>query len=110
MFVLASRTASDGDTEGTPVAAIEAATYGVPVVATRHAGLPEVLPADAAARGYLVAEGDVQALADAIVRLASSLEERRAWGQACLSFARARTDESREAHDLATALAAAEVP
>ncbi|HET7564182.1 MAG TPA: glycosyltransferase, partial [Gemmatimonadaceae bacterium] len=65
IFVLASKVAPTGDTEGTPVAIIEAATLGLPVVATDHAGIPDLLPADAAARGFLVPEGDVQALSGA---------------------------------------------
>jgi colanic acid/amylovoran biosynthesis glycosyltransferase len=89
LFVLASKEGDSGDTEGTPVAVMEAATLGIPVVATRHAGIPEVLPADALARRFLVPEGDVPALAAALARLGSSEKMRADWGAACARHARA---------------------
>jgi colanic acid/amylovoran biosynthesis glycosyltransferase len=89
LFVLASKADDSGDTEGTPVAVMEAATLGVPVVATRHAGIPEILPADALPRGFLAPEGDVPALAAALARLGSSEQMRRDWGAACARHARA---------------------
>lgn len=103
LFVLASRTAPNGDTEGTPIALIEAATLGVPCVATAHAGIPEILPPEARRLGYLVEERDRDGLAVAIVRLARSHEERARWGQACLAHARLRS-QAREARDLSDAL------
>jgi colanic acid/amylovoran biosynthesis glycosyltransferase len=87
LFVLASKADDSGDTEGTPVAVMEAATLGIPVVATRHAGIPEVLPADALARGFLVPEGDVPTLTAALARLGSSEETRADWGAACARHA-----------------------
>ena len=87
MFVLASKAAPSGDSEGTPVAVIEAATLGVPVVATRHAGIPDLLPPDAAERGFLVPEGDVHALSAAIARLAADVGLRRDWAGRCRAHA-----------------------
>ena len=83
IFVLASRSADDGDTEGTPVSILEAASLGVPVVTTRHAGIPETLPPEAAREGFLVEEGDLAALSSALARLMASSELRRQWGEAC---------------------------
>jgi colanic acid/amylovoran biosynthesis glycosyltransferase len=103
VFLLASRTAPDGDTEGTPVALIEAATLGLPCIGTAHAGIPEILPPEATASGYAVPERDSAALAAAIVRLARDPVERRRWGRACLVHARARTPE-REARETVGAL------
>ena len=57
VFVLSSRT------EGTPVALFEAMSAGVPVVATRVGGVPDVLGDDGA---LLVDSGDSDALAAAI--------------------------------------------
>lgn len=63
-----SVTAPDGDAEGTPVAILEAQALALPVVATRHAGIPEVVVEGESA--LLADEHDVEALAGAIVRLA----------------------------------------
>jgi colanic acid/amylovoran biosynthesis glycosyltransferase len=67
-FVQHSLVAENGDSEGTPVAVIEAQMSGLPVVATRHAGIPDVVLDGET--GFIVEEGDVDAMADAMVRLA----------------------------------------
>jgi glycosyltransferase involved in cell wall biosynthesis len=67
-FVQHSVTAADGDSEGTPVAILEAQMSGLPVVATRHAGIPEVVvPGET---GFLVDEGDVIGMAAMMTKLA----------------------------------------
>ncbi|QPN60702.1 glycosyltransferase [Synechococcus sp. CBW1002] len=66
-FLQHSLTAPDGDQEGSPVAVLEAQLSGLPVVATRHAGIPEVV--QHGVTGLLVEEGDVAAMAEAIRRL-----------------------------------------
>ena len=57
-----------GDQEGTPVALIEAQMAGVPVVSTQHAGIPAVVLNGRT--GFLVPEGDVEGMAEAILKLA----------------------------------------
>ena len=110
IFLQGSRTASNGDTEGTPIALLEAATLGLPIVATSHAGIPEMLPPDAATSGFLVGERAVTAMSAAIVRLAGSQDERRDWARACMACARRRT-QAREGRELSDALrAVATVP
>jgi glycosyltransferase involved in cell wall biosynthesis len=42
-FVQHSIRASNGDAEGTPVAILEAAATGLPVISTRHMGIPEAV-------------------------------------------------------------------
>ena len=69
-----------GDCEGTPVAVIEAMMSGVPVVATRHAGIGEIITHGR--NGYLVEERDVAAMSDAMIRLAESPETAKAMGRA----------------------------
>lgn len=66
-FVQHSVTAPDGDAEGTPVAVLEALASGLPVVATRHAGIADAVVDGQT--GYLVDEYDVQAMADRLVRV-----------------------------------------
>jgi glycosyltransferase involved in cell wall biosynthesis len=57
-----------GNQEGTPVALIEAQMAGLPVVSTLHAGIPAVVIHGRT--GFLVAEGDVEGMAAAMLRLA----------------------------------------
>lgn len=66
-FVQHSLVASDGDSEGSPVAVMEAQLSGLPVVATHHAGIPEVVVDGET--GLLVDEGDVAGMAIAMTRL-----------------------------------------
>ena len=73
LFVAPSVTARDGDMEGIPVALMEAMASGVPVVATRHSGIPELIEDQVS--GVLVAERDVDALA-ATLRLLVDHPER----------------------------------
>lgn len=68
VFVQHSVTAADGDSEGTPVSVMEAAGAGLPVVATRHGGIPDVV-ADGET-GFVVEEGDLNGMAAAMLRLA----------------------------------------
>jgi glycosyltransferase involved in cell wall biosynthesis len=67
-FVQHSLQASTGNREGTPVAVMEAGASGLPAVATRHAGIPEVVVHGAT--GLLVDEGDVVAMTSAMQQLA----------------------------------------
>lgn len=66
VLVLPSLTTSRG-TEGFGIVLLEAMSHGVPVVASRCGGIPEVV-GDA---GILVPQGDARALAEALSRLMS---------------------------------------
>ena len=67
MFVQHSVTDPDGKIEGFPVAIAEAMFTALPVVSTRHSGIPEHVRDGAT--GFLVAEGDVAGMAAAMARL-----------------------------------------
>lgn len=71
-FVQHSVVAENGDSEGTPVSIIEAAATGLPVVSTRHAGIPDVVVEGET--GLLVDEGDVRGMAEHMARLALDAE------------------------------------
>ena len=67
-FVQHSVVAPDGDMEGMPVSVIEAGASGLPVVSTRHSGISDVVVDGVT--GFLVDEGDVDAMAAKMSELA----------------------------------------
>lgn len=80
VFVQHSVTAPNGDKEGTPNTVLEAAACELPVVSTRHAGIPEaVLDGQT---GWLVEEHDVDAMAQHMLRLIQNTDEAMRMGMA----------------------------
>ena len=64
--------------EGVPVVLMEAMATGLPVVATRIAGIPELV--EHGVNGHVVAPGDAEALAGALSELLDDPEARAAMG------------------------------
>ncbi len=79
-FVQHSVITADNDHEGTPLSILEAMASGVPVVATRHAGIPDAV--EDGVSGLLCAEQDVRTMAMNLVRLASDPSLAGTLGQA----------------------------
>jgi colanic acid/amylovoran biosynthesis glycosyltransferase len=90
VFVLPSRTAKSGDMEGIPVALMEAMAQGMPVLATRHSGTPELV--EHGVSGLLCEEGDPTALAANMAALVASPERWPAMGAAGAAKVRAEFD------------------
>jgi colanic acid/amylovoran biosynthesis glycosyltransferase len=67
VFVLNCRTDSAGTKEGLPIATLEAASTGLPVISTYHAGIPESI--NHGETGLLVNEYDNHSLAQAMLSL-----------------------------------------
>jgi glycosyltransferase involved in cell wall biosynthesis/SAM-dependent methyltransferase len=88
VFMQHSVIAPSGDREGTPVAILEAGAAAVPVVATRHEGIADVVVDGET--GLLVEEGDVDGMAAAVADLLLDSERAQLLGQA----ARRRIEES----------------
>ncbi|HWB40203.1 MAG TPA: glycosyltransferase [Gemmatimonadales bacterium] len=99
VLVAPSVTAADGDEEGIPNVLKEAMASGMPVVATRHAGIPELVEDDVS--GFLVPERDPAALADALQRLAGAPGRWAAMGRA----GRAKVEREYDIHSLNDRLA-----
>lgn len=93
VFVQHSLIAPDGDREGAPVAIAEAGAAGVPVVATRHEGIAEIVVDGET--GLLVEEGDVAAMAHALTELLGDRTRARRMGLA--ASGRIATTRSRAA-------------
>lgn len=66
-FVQHSVITAENDHEGTPLSILEAMASGLPVIATRHGGIPDVVEEDVS--GLLCDEKDVNAMAGHILRL-----------------------------------------
>ena len=84
--------------EGTPVTAIEALAAGKPVVATRVGGIPDVVRDGE--DGFLVAPGDVEALADRLAELATDDKLRERMGEAARARVRERYSVQRLVDDV----------
>lgn len=67
LFAQHSVEAASGGMEGTPVAVLEAGATGLPVVATRHGGIPDVVKDEET--GLLFEERDVAGMARRMLRL-----------------------------------------
>lgn len=92
VVVTPSRTAADGDAETLCYVNVEAQARGLPVVTTRHGGIPEGVAPEAA---VLVPEGDPRSLATAIDALLDHPEEWAAMGRAGRAFVEDRFDLDR---------------
>jgi colanic acid/amylovoran biosynthesis glycosyltransferase len=77
-FVQHSVKATYGDSEGTPVAVLEAGASGLPVVATRHGGMKDAVVHGET--GFLVNERDIDGMAAYMLKLAQEPELAAALG------------------------------
>ncbi|GAB2724591.1 glycosyltransferase [Halomonas garicola] len=90
LLAIPSVTALSGDTEGLPMAILEAASLGIPVVGTWHSGIPEAIVDGKT--GFLVAERDTEALAERLHVLLADQGRRRAMGLEARAFCESRFD------------------
>ena len=79
-FVQHSIVAQNGDSEGTPVAVLEAAAAGLPVISTIHAGIPDVVIDGET--GLLVEEHDVDGMAYNMIKLLDNIQLAKKLGAA----------------------------
>lgn len=80
VLLVPSRTAANGDQEGTPTVICEGSAAGLPVVSTVHAGIPEQV--EHGRTGLLVPERDVAGMAAALRELQRDPDRRAALGVA----------------------------
>lgn len=91
LFVLACKTAKDGNQEGIPNVLMEAMATGRPVISTRHAGIPELIEHNQT--GFLVPEKRPLQLAEMINR---TLDSSASWPQ-LIAQAREKVEQQ---HDI----------
>jgi colanic acid/amylovoran biosynthesis glycosyltransferase len=77
-FIQHSVLTSENDSEGTPVGILEASAAGLPVISTRHAGIPDIVIHEKT--GLLVEELDIVAMAASIIHLAKSRNQAQQMG------------------------------
>lgn len=90
-FVIACKTAKDGNQEGIPNVLMEAMATGRPVISTYHAGIPELIQNGVS--GYLVSENASKQLAEAMEKVMNNPEQL----PAMTDLARKRVEER---HDI----------
>lgn len=90
VFVQHSITASTGDMEGWPVAIAEAMGIGLPVIATRHAGITDQV--DHNDSGFLVNENDWEEMSQRMEEMALDPESRLRMGKRAAEIASSRFD------------------
>lgn len=84
-FVQHSVTTSQDDREGTPLAILEALSSGLPVIATRHAGIADVVQDGIS--GLLCEERDIAAMAENMLRVATDPDLADRLGRAGRAYA-----------------------
>jgi glycosyltransferase involved in cell wall biosynthesis len=93
-FVQHSIIANDGDSEGTPVSVLEAQASSLPVIATIHGGIPDVVINGKT--GILVKEMDIEGMAAAMIELINNKELAKQMGN--LGRQRIKDNFSMETH------------
>jgi colanic acid/amylovoran biosynthesis glycosyltransferase len=104
-FAQHSVTPSYGDAEGTPNTILEAGAAALPVVATRHAGIADVVVDGAT--GFLVEERDFEGMARQLVTLLSDPERCREIGAAARQHIRENFSSDRHIARLAAVIKSA---
>lgn len=99
IFALPAREAADGDTDGLPVAILEAMAYRLAVVSTPIAGIPEAIVDGET--GRMVPAEDVGALTEALRSLLADGDERVRLGSAAADYVARRHSGPANARQLA---------
>jgi colanic acid/amylovoran biosynthesis glycosyltransferase len=98
VFVHFSTTQPNYDKEGIPGTIVEAMASGLPIISTRHAGIPVVI--DDGRHGILLEEKDVDGIAKALIELYDSEERRAMLGHAAAQRALTELDMKSKTREL----------
>ncbi|MCG8553130.1 MAG: glycosyltransferase [Desulfobacterales bacterium] len=104
-FVQHSVTSESGDKEGTPNSVLEASVSGLPVVSTRHAGIPEAVIHGKT--GLLCNEGDEAAMVKNMLVMAENPELAGEYGCAGRRHIMTKYDANNQLNNLLSILVAA---
>lgn len=100
VFALHSVTTADGDREGAPVSIMEAGACGLPVVATNHAGINDIVIHSQT--GFLVEENDVKAMANALLPFLMQAQLAETFGKAAISHIHRHFSLKHNVHRIST--------
>lgn len=91
--------AENGDCEGTPLSVLEAGAAGLPVIGSRHAGIPDVVLHQET--GLLFEEHDVETMAKQMIELCDNIDIARKMGQEARTRIREKFNLERHLNALA---------
>jgi colanic acid/amylovoran biosynthesis glycosyltransferase len=91
IFIHPSETPPDENQEGVPNSILEAMATGLPVIATRHGGIPEAVTH--AVNGFLSEERDIESLGQSMIDLASSPDDYARMSEAARDAVAQRFDQ-----------------
>ncbi|SRR5579862_275445 len=98
IFLHPSETTEDQNQEGVPNSMLEAMSTGLPVLATRHGGIPEAVADEKT--GYLVPERDHEALHRAMLRMTEAPDYLYIMGQAASQSVSAEFERAKQIEKL----------
>ena len=93
IFIHPSRITGDQNQEGVPNSMLEAMSTGLPVLATLHGGIPEVI--EDGITGFLSPENDERALFDNLMKMVNHPDRWRGMGDEAGEVVRERFDQER---------------
>ena len=108
IFVQHSTRTNQNDSEGTPLSILEAASTGLAIVSTYHAGIPDVIENEQS--GYLVHEGDIDSMGARMIELLEDENKRSEFGKKAQQTVQEKYNQSNYIAALQRLLCHAEVP
>lgn len=79
IFLQASKTAANGDKEGTPMSLVDAMATGMPVISTYHSDIPEIVKDGE--NGFLAEENNVEDFSNAILKILNNIGDLEKFSQ-----------------------------
>lgn len=79
IFLQASKTAENGDKEGTPMSLVDAMATGMPVISTYHSDIPEIVINSK--NGFLAVENNIKDFTNAVLKILNNISNLEKFSQ-----------------------------